>query len=51
MTVDDSSPVKPRPYRVQLRRTKGWRKPAPERHSAAVRFFDEFEALPRLVTP
>jgi len=27
MTVDDSSPVKPRPYRVQLRRTKGWRKP------------------------
>lgn len=24
---------------------------APGRHSAAVRFFDEFEALPRLVTP
>jgi hypothetical protein len=23
---------------------------APERHAAAVRFFDEFEALPRLVT-
>ena len=23
---------------------------APERHAAAVRFFDEFDALPRLVT-
>ena len=27
MTTDDNSPVNPGPHRVQLRRTKGWRKP------------------------